>query len=72
MVFDAEMPERMGWLVTRIRMWEMGHSFGEIDTMGVEDVGHIIGYWTGKNRGEERLRRMHQRHAGKGQNANAE
>lgn len=36
-------------------MWEMGHSFGEIDKMNLEDFGDVIGYWREKGRAEEKL-----------------
>jgi len=41
--------------VWRVRMWEMGHSFAEIDKMNLRDFGDVIGYWNEKNRGENKL-----------------
>jgi len=51
----------MSWRVTRVKMWEHGHSFEEIDNMSLTDVSDVVGYWSGKARGEERLRRTHQK-----------
>jgi hypothetical protein len=38
-------------------MWEMGHSFDEIDAMSLEDISDIVGYWSGKAEGETKLRK---------------
>lgn len=37
-------------------MWELGHSFEEIDALPITDAGDIVAYWTGKARGEEKVR----------------
>jgi hypothetical protein len=50
------MTDENSWSATRIRMWELGHRFDEIDSLGVEEVGKIIGYWSGKSKGEAKLR----------------
>ena len=46
-----------GFKVARIKMWEKGHSFDEIDNMGVDDLGHVLAYWSGKSLGENKLAR---------------
>jgi hypothetical protein len=50
-------------------MWEMGHSFVEVRSMSLVDFGNIIGYWSEKQRGEQRMaeRRsnMSKSHAGR-------
>lgn len=40
--------------VLRVRMWEKGHSFEEIDNMSITDLGDVIGYWSEVQRGEKR------------------
>jgi hypothetical protein len=37
-------------------MFEMGHSFKEIDATNLDDIGDVLGYWTEKRRGEDRLK----------------
>lgn len=41
-------------------MWEMGHSFEEINRMNLSDFGDVIGYWNEKSRGEDRLAQQRQ------------
>lgn len=48
------MDDDLNWRVIRVRLFEMGHSFDEIDNLGVQDVGDIIGYWTGKAKADEK------------------
>lgn len=36
-------------------MWEKGHTFDEIDSMSLKDMGDVVGYWNEKTRAEERL-----------------
>lgn len=43
-------------------MWEQGHSFEEIRDMSLEDFGNVIGYWSEKGRGEERLAERRSNH----------
>jgi hypothetical protein len=45
----------------RFKMFEMGHSKSEIDALGVEFLGELVGYWSGKSRGEAKLRRTQQK-----------
>ena len=47
------------WRVTRVRMFELGHSFETIDRMSMKDVGDVVGYWSGKTKGESKLRKRH-------------
>lgn len=47
--------------VLRVRMWEMGHSFAEIDSMSLEDFGNVIGYWSESQRAKSRLQKQFSR-----------
>lgn len=38
-----------------IRMWEKGHSLDELRSMSMDDFGDIIGYWSEKERAEQKL-----------------
>lgn len=49
------MPVDLNMRVTRVRLFEVGHSMEEIDNMGLQDIGDVLGYWTGKGKGEEKL-----------------
>lgn len=42
------MPAADAYRVLRVKMWEMGHSFPEIDNMSLEDFGDILAYWEEK------------------------
>lgn len=44
------MTAAQAWRVFRVKMWEMGHTFAEIDQMNMDDVGDIIGFWSEKDR----------------------
>jgi len=44
--------------VIRVRMWEMGHSFEEIDDMSLSDVGDVLGYWGENSRADATLNRQ--------------
>ena len=57
--YEKEITEddMFGFKVARIKMWEKGHSFDEIDNMGVDDLGHVLAYWSGKSLGENKLAR---------------
>jgi hypothetical protein len=41
--------------VLRVRMWELGHSFDEIDAMNLEDMGDVFAYWREKKMVDERM-----------------
>ena len=49
-IYDRPVNQEFSWRVHRVRMWEQGHSFEEIDKMSLEDAGDIIGYWSEKSR----------------------
>jgi hypothetical protein len=49
------MPLETAYRVIRVRMWEKGHTFEEIDGMSLQDMGDILGYWSEKNRAEQKL-----------------
>lgn len=51
----------MSWRVLRVRMWELGHTFEEIDNLTLEQLDDIVGYWAGKANGEEKLRRTNKK-----------
>ena len=45
----------------RVRMWEKGHRFDEIDDMNIADYGDIIGYWNETSRLEAKAARASKR-----------
>lgn len=47
--------------VLRVRMWELGHSFEEIDNMNLYDFGLVIAYWHEKGRVEAKRNRIRRR-----------
>lgn len=47
----------MSWRILRVRMWEKGHSFSEIDRMNLQDIGDVLGYWHEKSRIEKHMRK---------------
>jgi predicted Zn-dependent protease with MMP-like domain len=65
MVYDDDLPDEYNWLVTKGRWFELGHSMAEIDQMGLEDIGVIIGYFAGKALGEEKLAKMSKKRSSK-------
>lgn len=56
----------MSWRITRIKLFEMGHSFEYIDSLNMVDIGDIIGYWSGKSKAEEKQRKQAQAKSKKG------
>lgn len=53
-VYEGDMTYEEALRVLRVRMWEKGHSFEEIDNMSITDLGDVIGYWSEVQRGEKR------------------
>lgn len=51
-VYEREMTADQAWRVFRVKMWEMGHSFAEIDQMNMNDIGDILAYWSEKDRAQ--------------------
>ncbi len=43
--------------VLRVRFWEKGHSFDEVDNMAIQDIGDILAYWNESNRIERKRER---------------
>jgi hypothetical protein len=52
--------------VIRVKMWEMGHSFDEIDEMNVDDYGDVLGYWHENNMADEKAQKKQKALAGRG------
>jgi len=51
----------------RVRLFELGHTFEYIDEqMGLLDVGDVLGYWSGKGKAEEKLRKKAERKSRRG------
>jgi hypothetical protein len=46
---------RTSYRLTRLRMWDAGHSFAEIDAMSVKDFGDVIGFWAETAKADEKL-----------------
>ncbi|HEB28919.1 MAG TPA: hypothetical protein ENI05_14380 [Porticoccus sp.] len=44
--------------VLRVKMWEKGHPFEEVDGMNLEDVGDVIAFWHENNQIDARRNRM--------------
>ncbi len=44
-IYDRAMPVDLAMRVIRVRMWEMGHTMDEIDSMNIQDIGDVIAYW---------------------------
>jgi hypothetical protein len=55
------MPNESAMMVARVRMWEKGHTFDEIDGMNLDDFGGVLGYWNETARLEAKKRRMEER-----------
>jgi hypothetical protein len=55
-IYDRPVTEEFSWRIQRVKLWEHGHSFAEIDNMSLEDTGDIIGYWSEKSRIEAKQR----------------
>lgn len=58
MVYDRNPATDIAFRIMRVRMWEAGHTFDELDRMPFTDFSDIVGYWSGKSRGEARLNKM--------------
>ena len=49
----------------RVRMWEKGHTFDEIDEMNLDDFGDVLGYWNEEGRIAQKNARSKKRKAGR-------
>lgn len=56
-IYDRVMPVDMALRVLRVRMWEQGHEFADIDNMNIQDMGDIIGYWHEDGRIQQKRRK---------------
>ncbi len=56
MVYERDLPAATLWRVYRVQMFELGHPFAEIDSMSLEDIGDVLGYWSEKSRAEAKLK----------------
>ena len=54
-VYEEDIPENLRWAVLRMQLFDKGHSLEELDTLSFEDIGYIVGYYSGKNLGEEKV-----------------
>ena len=43
--------------ILKVRFWEHGHTFDEIDNLTIEQIGWILGYWNEKDRVEKKRER---------------
>jgi hypothetical protein len=41
--------------VLRVKLFLLGHSFDEIDTMSLQDAGDVFGYWREERMVNERM-----------------
>lgn len=55
MAYDQEVEITYAMRIFRVRMWETGHSFSELDEMSLKDFGDIVGYWVEKQKAEDKL-----------------
>lgn len=52
------MKDDYGLRILRVRLFELGHSFEEIDAMKLRDMGDITSYWHGKGLAEKKLKKQ--------------
>lgn len=64
MMYERPTDLETSWRVLRVRMWEKGHTFDEIDRLSLADIGDIVGYWSEKDEAETRLARQKKARAG--------
>lgn len=57
-MYNAPISNDYGHRILRVRLFELGHSFEEIDAIKLKDLGDITSYWDGKAKGEEKMRRI--------------
>lgn len=55
------MPNDKALEVLKVRMWELGHSFEEINKMNLYEFGLVISYWHEKGRVEAKRNRIRNR-----------
>lgn len=66
-MYDADVPEELSWRITRTQLLlETGLPLEYIDNLGVQDVGDIIAYKSGKSKGDDKLRSKASKTSGKG------
>lgn len=56
-MYDAPLEHGVNWRVIRVRLFLEGHSFNEIDKMGLRDIGDVMGYWAGMAKAEEKAKK---------------
>lgn len=44
--------------ILKVRMFEMGHSWSDLENMNLENFGLVVGYWHEKGRVEAKRRRI--------------
>lgn len=49
-IYGRKMTADMSFRIIRAKLWEHGHSMEEIDSMNLEDIGDVLGYWNEKTR----------------------
>lgn len=52
-IFDRNLPEETYLNIMKVKMWEYGHSFAEINAMTLYEMGIVLGYWSEQNRIKE-------------------
>ncbi len=55
-VYNALINDEYGHRIMRVRLFELGHTFEEIDALNLRDMGDIASYWDGKTKGEAKMR----------------
>lgn len=58
MVYDAELDVEMSWRIIRVRLFLVGHTFEYIDSLPINTLGDIVGYWSGTAEAEQKLASM--------------
>jgi hypothetical protein len=56
-VYGAPLPPDVDLQVLRMRLFFEGHSLDEIDNMGFDDLGDVIGYLAGNALADKRQQR---------------
>jgi hypothetical protein len=56
-VYERDMPADDLMRIYRVQMFELGHSYKEIEGMTLEQIGDVLGYWSEKDRAEKAIKK---------------
>lgn len=66
LAYGTDIDDQYSWPILKARFFEMGHSISELNAMGFEDVGVIVGYMSGRAKGEAKAAERNKRLQGGG------